>query len=64
VKGIQNHPNAIVYELEAASGHGTIRLFKADDNVMFFVEQNGRLMVGNADFSYTLNRTNEKFSGN
>jgi len=64
VNGIQNHPNAIVYELEAASGHGAIRLFKADDNVMFFVEQNGRLMVGNADFSYTLNRANEKFSGN
>jgi len=24
------------YELEAASGHGTIRLFKANDNAMFF----------------------------
>src|SRR5262245_19206326 len=32
VNGIQDHPNAIVYELEAASGHGTIRLFKADED--------------------------------
>ena len=64
VNGTQNHPKATIYELEAASGHGTIRLFKADDNIMFFVGQNGRLMVGNADFSYTLNRAQEKFSGN
>src|SRR5205809_141153 len=47
--------NAIIYELEAASGHGSIRLLKADDNIMFFIGQDGRLMVGNADFSYTLN---------
>ena len=56
VKGTQHHPNTTIYELEAASGHGAIRLFKADDNILFFVGQNGRLMVGNADFSYTLNR--------
>jgi hypothetical protein len=41
----------------------TIRLFKADVNIMFFVGQDGRLMVGNAGFSYTLNRADEKFSG-
>ena len=33
---------------------------KVDDNIMVFVGQDGRLMVGNADFSYTLNRADEK----
>ena len=60
VSATAHHPNAIIYELEAASGHGSIRLLKADDNIMFFVGQDGRLMVGNADFSYTLNRADEK----
>ena len=64
VSGTAHHPNAIIYELEAASGHGAIRLFKADDNIMFFVGQDGRLMVGNAHFGYTLNRADEKISGN
>jgi len=64
VSGTAHQPNATIYELEAASGHGAIRLFKADDNIMFFVGQDGRLMVGNADLSYTLNRADEKFSRN
>src|SRR5262245_2867068 len=64
VSGTAHHPNAVIYELEAASGHGVIRLFKADDNIMVFVGQDGRLMVGNADFSYTLNRADEMFSRN
>jgi hypothetical protein len=59
VSATRHHPNAIIYELEAASGPGSIQLLKAD-NIMFFVGQNGRLMVGNADFSYTLNRADEK----
>ena len=58
--GTTHYSNAIIYELEAASDHGSIRLLKADDNSMFFVGQDGRLMVGNADFSYTLNRADEK----
>ena len=60
VSGTAHQPNAIIYELEAASGHGSIRLFKADDNILFFVGQDGRLMVGNSDFSYTLNRADER----
>ena len=64
VSDAAHHPNAIIYELEAASGHGAIRLLKADDNIIFFIGADGRLMVGNIDFSYTLNRTDEKNSGN
>ena len=64
VSGTAHDPNAIVYQLEAASGHGAIRLFKADDNILFFVGKDGRLMVGNVKFSYTLNRADEKFFGN
>ena len=60
MSGTTHHPNAIVYELEAASGHGSIRLLKADDNILFFIGPDGRLLVGNASFSYTLNRADEK----
>jgi hypothetical protein len=60
VSATTHHPNAILYELEPASGHGSIRLLKADDNITFFVGSDGRLMVGNANFSYTLNRADEK----
>src|SRR4029079_6510437 len=54
VSATTHHPNAIIDDVEACSGHGSIRLLKADDNIMFFVGPDGRLMVGNADFSYTL----------
>jgi hypothetical protein len=64
MNGTPHHPNAIIYELEAASGHGAIRLLKADDNIMFFVGRDGELMVGNIDFSYTLNRTEGKIPSN
>jgi hypothetical protein len=60
VSGTTHHPNALIYELEEASGHGRIRLLKADANIMFFLGLDDRLMVGNADFSYTLNRAAEK----
>ena len=33
-------------------------------DIEHFVGQDGRLMVGNANFSYTLNRADQKFSGN
>jgi len=35
-------------------------LLKADDNILFFLNQNREPMVGHADFSYTLNRVVRK----
>lgn len=31
---------------------------KGDDNVLFFLDKDRNLLVGNSDFSYTLNRKN------
>ena len=46
----------IVYQLDASGTEGPLLLFKGDDNVLFFLNQQKQLLVGNADFSYTLNR--------
>jgi hypothetical protein len=41
----------------AASGAGsTLSLFQADDNVVFFLDRQDRLLAGTADFGYTLER--------
>lgn len=55
-KGTKTNPNAVVYQLDAAGDDGPISLLKADHNVLFFVGKDGNLLLGNEDFSYTLNR--------
>jgi hypothetical protein len=37
----------------------TLSLLAADENVLFFLDKNQKLYVGNEDFSYTLNRKTE-----
>jgi hypothetical protein len=48
-------PNATVYQLNA-KGEPPLLLLKANENILFFLDQNRAPLVGNADFSYTLNR--------
>lgn len=55
IKGTKTNPNAIVYQLEA-EGLEPIFLMKGDDNVLFFLDKNKTLLIGNILFSYTLNR--------
>lgn len=62
IKGTKTNPNAVVYQLDPArptdhpaSKDGPIYLLKADPNVLFFVGKDGNLLIGNEDFSYTLN---------
>jgi hypothetical protein len=57
-KGTKTDPNAIVYQLDAFGTDGPIFLLKADRNILFFLSRDGNLLVGNEDFSYTLNRHN------
>jgi len=57
IKGTTN-PNAVVYQLDAFGADGPILLLKADHNVLFFLAKDGNLLIGNEDFSYTLNRDN------
>lgn len=56
VGGTATNPNAVIYRLEPTQTEPALLLLKGDDDVLFFLDQKQRLMVGNADFSYTLNR--------
>jgi hypothetical protein len=54
-KGTKTNREASVYRLDQ-DGKPPIFLQKLDDNILFFLDQNKNLMIGNRDFSYTLNR--------
>lgn len=57
IRGSKTDPNAIVYQLDAFGSDGPIYLLRADDGILFFLDNNGRILVGDKDFSYTLNRS-------
>lgn len=45
-----------IYQLNDEKGNGFIYLLQADENILLFTDAKGNLLVGNEDFSYTLNR--------
>ncbi len=55
IKGTKSDPEAVVYQLDRSGG---VPLFfqRGDENILFFLDQEKELMVGNRDFSFTLNR--------
>jgi NlpE N-terminal domain len=57
-KGTRYDPEAIVYKLDTNSEkpHKIVSLLKADNNILFFLNKDGEIMVGNNYSSYTLNR--------
>ena len=58
IKATADNTSAIIYRLEpdAPASNQPILLLKADDNILFFIDSDGRMMVGNSYASYTLNR--------
>lgn len=56
VRGTKTSPNAVVYQLDPDKPRGSLFLLKADSNILFFLGRDRNLLVGNANFSYTLNR--------
>ena len=56
VKGIPGDNNAEVYRLQIPKTSTYVYLLKGDDNVLFVLDENKRLLTGDGDFSYTLNR--------
>ncbi len=46
----------IIYQLNDDKRNGLIYLLKADENILLFIDANGKLLTGDEDFSYTLNR--------
>jgi hypothetical protein len=55
-RGAHDDPNAVVYALSASGSAPELLLLKGDDNVLFFLDQERRPLVGHSEFSYTLNR--------
>ena len=60
VRGKGFEPSPVVYELEATATEAPMRLARGDDRVLFFRGTDGNLLVGNSDFSYTLNRVSSR----
>jgi hypothetical protein len=46
----------IIYRLNEDNGNGLLYLLKLDERILVFTDPQGKLLVGNEDFSYTLNR--------
>jgi hypothetical protein len=57
-RGTKADPDAIVYQLDM-EGKPSLLLQQGDDNVLFFLDADRNLFVGNRDFSYTLNRVSK-----
>jgi hypothetical protein len=55
--GRRTDPRATVYQLEATDPRRSLSLVKIDENLLHPLTYDGRLMVGNDSWSYTLNRT-------
>ena len=53
----------VIYKLNAEKKNFAVYLLKGDDNILFFTDPQGNLLVGNEDFSYTLNRTIDREPG-
>ena len=59
-KGSKTDPEAIIYKLTPPDPKAFLSLLKADDNILYLIDSEGKPLVGNIHFSYTLNRTNKK----
>ncbi|HMF71328.1 MAG TPA: hypothetical protein VK616_07620 [Flavitalea sp.] len=53
--GTPTDPSATVFQLEL-DVKTSLFFLKADDNVLFILDRNRNFLIGNADYSYTLNR--------
>lgn len=53
---INNRNDKIYYELLDETGKPQFHLLKLDEGVLIFTDDNGNLLVGDHDFSYTINR--------
>ncbi len=45
----------IIYKLHSDNNE-VLHLLKIDDNILVFIDQQGKLLVGDEDFSYSLNK--------
>jgi hypothetical protein len=56
VKGAGSNAGAIVYQLDTDRPNTSISFLKLNENLLHLLDSDKRLMIGNAGFSYTLNK--------
>jgi hypothetical protein len=56
VKGTPSNPEAIIYQLNPDKPNQTISMLVGDENILFFLDKDKNLFIGNDDFSFTLNK--------
>lgn len=49
-------PRAVIYQLKLPGLQDPILLMQADKNILYFLDEKQHLLIGNKDFSFTLNR--------
>ena len=59
VRGSKTDPGAVVYQLDPDKPQGSLFFLKGDDKILFFLDKERNLLVGNGDFSYTLNKVSK-----
>jgi hypothetical protein len=64
IQGTPANPKAVVYQLNPDDPQVAISFMKMDDNILHLLNQDESLMVGNAAWSYTLNRTDTRIVSN
>lgn len=57
VRGTAADADAVVYQLDGTATEAPMLLWKADDNVLFLLDERKQPLVGTIDFSYTLSRS-------
>lgn len=55
-KSIRSENGSIIYQLNDNKGKGLLYLLNPGVHILLFTDAGGKLLVGNEDFSYTLNR--------
>ncbi len=56
LNGIKSNPDAVIYRLDSDKPDEPISFLAGDENVLFFLNKNNEPLIGNEDFSFTLNR--------
>lgn len=62
-RGTASDPNAQVYRLTPALSGKVLSLLSVDENVLLLLDTELRVLIGDASWSYVLNRTDRKPSG-
>jgi hypothetical protein len=57
IQGINGNPAATVYKVTSALTKNDLSLLVVNDDILYFLQPDGKLLVGDKDFSYALNRS-------